>query len=111
MKIEASNFKRLIEIWKTKGNIYTENQVLKLIRADLYELIPDGNYILHEADVIMGKGKSETFEIVSLGDKADKATLQYFNSKSESEIMTSEVTENDFPIPGIDCSDKMNKLR
>ena len=99
-KIEASNFKRLIGIWKTTGQISTENQTLNLIGTDSYELILDGNYILHKADVIMGNEKSETFEIISLTETTDKAKMQYFNSKGESGIMTSEITDNGFRING-----------
>lgn len=54
IKIETSNFKRFIGIWKTTGQISTENQTLNLSGTDTYELILDGNYILHKADVIMG---------------------------------------------------------
>jgi len=61
-KIETSNFKRLIGIWKTTGQISIENQTFNLTGTDTYELILEGNNILHKADVIMGNEKSETLE-------------------------------------------------
>lgn len=99
-KIETSNFKRLIGSWKTSGQISSENQILNLSGTDTYELILDRNYILHKADVIMGNEKSETFEIISLTNTTDKAKMQYFNSKGESGLMTSEIINNDFQING-----------
>lgn len=98
IKIATSNFERLLGSWKTSGKILTENQTLNLSGTDTYEIILDGNYILHKADVTMGNEKSETFEIVSLTDTTGKAKMQYFNSKGESGIMTSEITNNDFHI-------------
>lgn len=99
-KFATSNFNRLIGIWKTTGQVSTQNQALNLSGTDTYTLILDGNYILHKAEVVMGNEKSETFEIISLTDTSNKAKMQYFNSKGESGIMTSEITNNDFHIHG-----------
>src|SRR5690606_23180916 len=99
-KIETSNFKRLIGIWKTTGQISIENQTFNLTGTDTYELILEGNYILHKADVIMGNEKSETLEVINLTDSTHTAKMQYFNSKGESGTMTSGITNNDFHING-----------
>ena len=99
-KIKTSNFKRLIGIWKTEGTVYSHKDNLKLVGIDSYEFILDGNYILHKADVKMGNEKSETFEIITLGSSIKKANMQYYNSKGESGIMTSSLTENIFKIKG-----------
>ena len=99
-KIDTSDFNRLLGIWKTSGQISKDNQTLILSGTDSYELILDGKYILHKADVIMGSERSETFEIISLTDTENRAEMQYFNSTGESGIMTSEITDNDFRING-----------
>ena len=99
-KIKTSNFKRLIGIWKTEGTVYSHKDNLKLVGIDSYEFILDGNYILHKADVKMGNEKSETFEIITLGSSIKKANMQYYNSKGESGIMTSSLTENILKIKG-----------
>ncbi|HMR84537.1 MAG TPA: hypothetical protein PKE30_15445, partial [Niabella sp.] len=88
-KIENSNFKRLIGVWKTTGDIKSGQDNLKLAGIDKYELILDGNYILHKADVKMGNDKSETLEIIKLDNSFDKAIMQYFNTKGEDGIMRS----------------------
>ena len=99
-KIETSNFKRLIGIWKTEGMILADKGNSKLVGIDSYEFILDGNYILHKAHVKMGDEKSETFEIIALDNSIDKGKLQYYNSKGESGVMTSSLTKNNFKIKG-----------
>ncbi|OXB04494.1 DUF1579 family protein [Flavobacterium pectinovorum] len=99
-KIENSNFKRLVGIWKTSGNIKSGHENLELNGIDSYELILDGNYILHKAKVKMGNDISETFEIFKLQNSMDKAKTQYFDSKGEDGIMTSSLVKNEFNIEG-----------
>lgn len=100
IKIDTSNFSRLIGVWKTTGQISTKSQPLDLSGTDSYELILDGHYILHKADVMMGNDKSETFEMISLTSIPDHAQMQYFNSKGENGIMIGEISDNDFRIKG-----------
>jgi hypothetical protein len=99
-KIETSNFKRLIGVWKTEGTILTNNYNSKLIGTDSYEFILNGHYILHKADVKMGNEKSQTFEIIAIDNSTEKAIMQFYNSKGESGSMTSSLIENNFKIKG-----------
>jgi len=99
-KIEASQFKRLIGNWRTSGNIQSDNKTLKLSGNDCYEFVLGGNFILHKAEVLMGKVKSETIEMISPGNSVDKATMQYFNSRGESGGMTSQISGDNFQIHG-----------
>lgn len=77
------------------GTNLQRQSTLILSGTDSYELILDGKYILHKADVIMGSERSETFEIISVTNIENRAEIQYFNSTGESEI-----TDNDFRING-----------
>lgn len=99
-KIEASNFKRLIGTWKTSGLVITQEKTVDLNGVDTYALILDGNFIRHKADVMMGMEKSETFEMISLGHSDDDAKMQYFNSRGESGVMTSQMKNDSFQING-----------
>jgi hypothetical protein len=99
-KIENSNFMRLLGVWKTTGNINSDQDNLKLTGIDSYELILDGNYILHKADVKMGNDRSETFEIIKLEKSLEKSIMQYFNSKGEDGTMLSFIIDNEFKIEG-----------
>ncbi|OSZ79804.1 hypothetical protein CAP36_00630 [Chitinophagaceae bacterium IBVUCB2] len=98
MKINSTNFKRLIGIWKTSGEIVKDNSILD--GTDSYEFILDGNFILHKANVKMGKEKSETVELISIDNSSGKASMQYFNSKGERGLMSASLTGNDFRIEG-----------
>lgn len=101
IKIETSNFKRLIGVWNTSGQFLSDNETMSLNGTDSYEIILEGNYILHKADVQMGNEKSETIEIIGLENTAGKAEMKFFNSKGESGIMTSQINDNDFQIYGV----------
>ena len=97
---ENSNFKRLIGIWKTSGEIISDSTTQVLSGTDSYEFILDGNYILHKAAVLMGNEKSETFEIIGIDNSSGKAKMHYFNSRGESGIMKSTIDGNNFLING-----------
>lgn len=99
-KIETSNFKRLIGIWKTEGTILTDKGPSKLVGIDSYKFILNGNFILHKADVKMGNEKSKTLEIIALDNSNEKGKMQYYNSKGESGFMTSSLIKNEFKIRG-----------
>ena len=75
-QIETSIFKRLIGVWKTSGRILSDGKTLILRGTDSYEIILDGNFILHKADVLMGNERSETVEIIELED-SEKAQMKY----------------------------------
>ena len=99
-KMDKSNFKKLIGIWKTEGTIFNDKGISELIGTDTYEFILENNYILHRADVKMGNEKSETYEIFELSDATEKAKMQYFNSKGENGMMTSSIKEDNYRIKG-----------
>lgn len=99
-KIVQSPFTRLLGVWKTSGQILDEYSVQNLAGTDSYELILDGNFILHRADVLMGDTKSETFEIIGLEQSSEKADMRHFNSGGESGTMTGQIKDNDFLIDG-----------
>lgn len=63
-KIETSNFERLIGVWKTEGVIITEKDNTKFAATDSYQFILEGNYILHQVDVIMANERSETLKLL-----------------------------------------------
>lgn len=99
-KIEKSNFTRLVGIWQTTGSMKAGQGSLTLSGIDSYELILDGNFILHKADVKMGNERSETLEIIRLDHASDRAIMQYFNAKGEEGEMLSTIINNEFKIEG-----------
>jgi len=99
-QIKNSNFNRLVGVWHTTGYMKSGPDNLKLIGIDTYELILDGNFILHTADIKIGNEKSETFEIIKLDNSVEKAIMQYFNTKGEDGIMQGSIINNEFKIEG-----------
>lgn len=99
-KIENSIFKRLIGVWETLGEIKSGQGRHKLVGTDSYELILDGNYILHKADVKMGNERSETLEIIKLDITLNESKMQYFNSKGEEGIMKCSINDKELKIEG-----------
>lgn len=73
--ISQSKFNRLVGAWKTSGVIHSEGQRVQLIGTDSYELILDGNFILHKSDVKIGGEKSETFEIFKLDGSLEHVAM------------------------------------
>ncbi|WP_026968756.1 DUF1579 family protein [Algoriphagus terrigena] len=110
-KIANSSFRRLLGVWKTSGQILSGDSTLSLAGTDSYELILNGNYILHKAAVMMGDEKSETFEIVGLDGSSEKAAMNYFNANGESGTMTGQIEGDDFLIngDGLKFSGKINE--
>lgn len=98
--ITQSNFMKLVGVWKTTGDIKSGQHHIKLNGVDSYELILNGNYILHKADVKMGDVRSETLEIIKLGNSPEHAIFQYFNTQGEDGIMKSSIIGNEFEIEG-----------
>lgn len=98
MKIESSNFKRLIGTWNTQGKIYSEENTLVLAGTDSYEFILNGNCILHKAEVKMGDEEVETFELILLDTSLEKVAMHYYNSKGETGAMKGTLEENEFNI-------------
>jgi hypothetical protein len=99
-KITSSNFKRLIGVWITSGTVLQDGKTLTLEGTDSYEIVLDGWYILHKANVTMGDQKSETFELISLDETDGAAKMQYFNSKGESDLMSGHISNDDYFISG-----------
>jgi hypothetical protein len=96
MKIEHSNWKRLIGAWNTSGNVLQDDGGTheKIIGTDSYEFILDGNFILHKANVLMGKIKSETHELIQLEDLRT-VKMNYYNSNQETGVMRGILNENE----------------
>lgn len=95
-----SVFNRLIGTWKTSGLISSANETLTLIGTDTYELVLDGKFVLHKANVIMGDAKSETIEMINLTDHPIVPNMHYFNSHGNVGVMTGKIVGNNYSIEG-----------
>ena len=101
-RIEGTEFKKLIGTWKTEGKILAtdKNAEMKITGTDTYELILDGFFILHKADVLMGNVNSRTLEMIGFDETNDQATLDHYNNQGSSGKMTGTLKDNELKING-----------
>lgn len=101
-RIIDTDFKKLIGKWKTEGTILktSENPEMKISGTDNYEIILDGFFILHIADVLMGDVKSQTYEMIGWDERSDAATLEHYNNEGSSGTMTATLINDKLNIHG-----------
>lgn len=89
-KIKDSQFKKFIGKWSTEGRILetNENPSIKIKGTDTYELILDGFFILHKANVLMGKDISQTYEIIGIGKSEKQFTMQHYDNSGALGLMS-----------------------
>lgn len=76
------------------------DKFIELAGTDTYEIILQGNYILHKACVMIGNEKSETFELISFDCESNRAEMRFYNAKGENGVMTGKIQNNNFEIIG-----------
>ena len=101
-RIEDSDFKNFIGEWKTEGRVFGTDQTpeIQIIGTDTYESILDGFFILHKADVLIGKEKSQTLELMWLLNADDKVSLQHYNNTGSSGLMSGLIKNHEWEIRG-----------
>lgn len=89
-RIENTDFNKLIGKWKTEGRVLTtgNNSEMKIKGTDTYEIILDGFFILHKADVLMGNENSQTYELIGLDNNDQRAIFEHYNNQGSSGRMT-----------------------
>lgn len=101
-RIDNSEFQKLIGEWKTEGRILAQDKesAISLHGTDRYKLILDGYYILHQADVLIGEARGQTYELISLDEAGPKATFAYFNNQGASGKMDGLLEKDHLTIEG-----------
>lgn len=103
-RIDNTEFTKLLGQWKTEGTILRDlhKPAQKFSGTDTYELILDGFYILHRADVLMGDVRSETVELIGFDESTQQAYFEYYNNYGVSGKMTGHLEDNELEIIGDD---------
>jgi hypothetical protein len=73
---------------------------MDIIGTDTYELILDGFFLLHKADVIMGKEKSNTLEMIWLNQPDCHVSLQHYNNAGSFGLMSGRLKQREWKITG-----------
>lgn len=101
-RIEQSDFKVFIGKWSTEGRIFGtgENPETRISGTDTYESILDGFFLLHTADVLIGKEKSKTFEIMGFMESDAQVSLQHYNNAGSFGLMSGSLINGEWKIRG-----------
>ncbi len=101
-RIENTDFRKLVGKWKTEGRTLSTYQTpeMKISGTDTYEIILEGFFILHTADVLMGNERSQTHEIIGWDETLGKAVLNYYNNQGVSGKMTGTLESGELSING-----------
>ncbi len=59
-------------------------------------------FLLHKADVYIGKEKNQTYEIIGFDNKIGKFTMQHYDSKGSTGLMLAECKKDDWEFTGDD---------
>lgn len=87
---------RFVGLWNTTGKITGTSLTpsIDIHGIDRYEWLPGGYFLLHQADVYIGKEKSQTHEIIGYDRAKEIYTMQHYNSQGDSGFMTATVTND-----------------
>jgi hypothetical protein len=87
---EYNELGRFVGRWNTEGKILATDSTpeVKIVGTDNYEWLPGGYFLLHKADVLIGDDKSETFEVIGFDQSSGKYTMQHYDNKGDSGLMT-----------------------
>jgi hypothetical protein len=76
--------------WMTSGKIPATSTSPEIILSgsDIYTWLPGGFFLMHQVDVLVGDDKNETLEIIGFDPQKSHFTLQHYDNKGNSGLMT-----------------------
>jgi hypothetical protein len=91
---EYKQLNRLAGKWNTEGIIAGTgtSPEIHIKGTDTYEWLPGGYFLLHTVDVWMGDDRNQTLEIIGFDKDAGHFTMQHYDNKGNSGVMTATVT-------------------
>ena len=100
--IAYEQLNRFVGLWTTTGKIVSTSLTpsVDINGIDRYEWLPGGFFLLHQADVYIGKEKSQTHEIIGYDSTREIYTMQHYNSRGDSGFMTATLTNNVWMFTG-----------
>lgn len=100
--IQYDQLNKFVGRWDTKGKLVSRdnNPETQISGTDTYEWLPGEFFLLHKADVLIGKDRSQTFEIIGFDSEKKVYTMQHYNNKGESGFMTATCTDENWKFQG-----------
>jgi hypothetical protein len=99
---EYDQLDKFLGKWTTVGKIPASDTTpeIKISGTDTYEWLPGEFFLLHKVDVIVGDNKNETFEIIGYDRQKNLYTMQHYDNKGNSGIMTANCNDGVWTILG-----------
>lgn len=84
------NLNKFVGHWKTTGWIPATGTTpaIKIHGTDTYQWLPGGFFLLHTVDVYVGDDHNETTEIIGFDKQKELYTMQHYDNKGNSGVMT-----------------------
>jgi hypothetical protein len=82
--------------WNTEGQVLpSANKAgIEVKGTDTYEWLPGGFFLLHRVDVKIGEEEVQTLEVIGFDETANNYTMQHYDNKGNSGLMTASVMDN-----------------
>src|SRR5690606_32631994 len=81
---------KFVGTWATEGTIPASDTTaeINISGTDTYEWLPGKFFLMHKVDVTMGNDRNETLEIIGFDSKKQVYTMQHYDHKGNSGVMT-----------------------
>jgi len=101
---ELIQLRKFVGHWITNGVLRSSDKAPGEIvtGTDTYEWLAGEYFLLHKADVYIGKEKNQTYEIIGFDNKIGKFTMQHYDSKGSTGLMLAECKKDDWEFTGDD---------
>jgi hypothetical protein len=89
-EIAHSHLDKFIGKWNTEGLVLPTNASagIEVKGTDTYEWFAGGFFLLHKVNVSIGDEKVEILEVIGLDKDANHYTMQHYDNKGNSGLMT-----------------------
>lgn len=95
-EIAYSHLNKLVGNWNTEGLILpsANSAGIEVKGTDTYEWLPGEFFLLHKVDVRIGDDEVRTFEVIGFDETANHYTMQHYDNKGNSGLMTATIVDN-----------------
>lgn len=89
-RVAYEKLNKFVGQWKTTGLIPASGNTpeIKIYGTDTYEWLPGSFFLMHSVDVSVGNDRNETTEIIGFDKQKDLYTMQHYDNKGNSGVMT-----------------------
>lgn len=93
---------KFVGTWQTKGKVLASKQSPEIVikGTDSYEWLPGEYFLIHKADVMMGKKRNQTLEVIGYDAQKQAFFMQHFDNQGNSGLMFATCKEDTWEFAG-----------